>query len=117
MEKKKIALREKIAGSARPPARFERVYRTAFEFLENPRKLWRSSLFEHRRAVLRMAFETHLRYDRNQGYRTPKTTLPFKVLASLNDLKRRDGAQGRSKGFPTDKSICISSSHSFQCDR
>lgn len=37
MEKEKVALREKIAGSAQPPASFERVYRTAFNFLENPR--------------------------------------------------------------------------------
>jgi hypothetical protein len=31
-----VALREKIAGSGRAPARFENVYRTAFDFLENP---------------------------------------------------------------------------------
>lgn len=76
MEKDKAALREKIAGSAKPAANFDRVYRTAFGFLENPRKLWRSSQLTHRRAVLRMAFKTHMRYARNRGYRTPKTAYP-----------------------------------------
>lgn len=89
MEKDKVAIREKIAGSTKPAAKFDKVYRTAFDFLENPQKLWASSQFEHRRAVLRMAFDTHLRYARNQGYRTPKTTLPFKVLAGLNGPKKK----------------------------
>lgn len=83
MEKDRVALREKIAGSGRPPARFDNVYRTVFDFLENPQKLWCSSHLEHRRAVLRMGFQTHLRYARNKGYRTPKTTLPFRVLGGL----------------------------------
>ena len=103
MEKDKVVLREKIAGSARPPARFDNVYRTAFGFLENPQKLWRSSQLTHRSAVLRMAFASHLRYARNRGYRTPKTTLPFKALASFGDLKEemvpRGGFEPPTRGF------------------
>lgn len=87
--KDKVAIREKLVGSAKPAANFDAVYRTAFDFLENPQKLWASSQFEHRRAVLRMAFDTHLRYARNQGYRTPETTLPFKVLAGLDGQKEK----------------------------
>lgn len=89
MERDKVAIREKLAGSVRPAASFDRVYRTAFSFLENPQKLWHSSQLEHRRAVLRMAFKTHLRYRRNEGYRTPKITLPFKMLGSFDGLKEK----------------------------
>ncbi|MBI1208205.1 MAG: recombinase [Azospirillum sp.] len=82
-ERERVAVREKIAGSGRPRVHFENVYRTVFDFLENPQKLWCSSHLEHRRAVLRMGFQTHLRYARHKGYRTPKTTLPFRVLGGL----------------------------------
>ena len=50
------------------------------EFLSNPYKLWASEKIEHQRAVLKLAFSDRLTYVRNQGYRTTKTTLPFKVL-------------------------------------
>jgi site-specific DNA recombinase len=88
MEREKAALREQLTLTRQPPARFDQVYRTAFDFLENPQKLWRSDAYDARRAVLRMAFSTHLRYERNKGYRTPETTLPFKVLGGFNRQKR-----------------------------
>jgi len=109
MEREKASLREKIADFGKPVAQYDRVYRTAFQFLENPRKLWRSSHFDHRRAVLRMAFRTHLQYIRGKGYRTPKTTLPFKVLASLDEAKKemvpRDGVEPPTLRF-SDSDFC-----------
>ena len=88
IEREKVGLREQLDTARQPPARFDNVYRTVFGFLENPQKLWRSSHYERRRAVLRMAFRTHLRYDRKRGYRTPKTTLPFRVLGGLDGRNR-----------------------------
>ena len=80
LEEKKIILGEKIAkcGSALPD--FERHSRTAFAFLSNPHKLWASERLEDKRAVLKLIFTDKLPYHRFEGYRTAKTTLPFKVL-------------------------------------
>ena len=44
--------------------------------------------------VLRLAFSERITYHRNEGYRTAKTTLPFKVLA--------DFQHGKSELVPPD---------------
>ncbi|MGJ8628434.1 MAG: recombinase zinc beta ribbon domain-containing protein [Sulfitobacter sp.] len=80
MEEQKTFLTEKIANCGKPLAPFEQVYRTAFDFLANPSKLWASGRFEDKRAVLKLVFADRLPYTRNGGYRTAKTALPFKAL-------------------------------------
>ena len=39
------------------------------------------------RAVLKLAFADNLQYDRQTGFRTPRTTLPFKVLGGFSGRK------------------------------
>ncbi|MBM1556225.1 recombinase family protein [Sulfitobacter mediterraneus] len=84
MEEQKTFLTEKIAKCGQPLAPFEQVYRTAFDFLANPSKLWASERFEDKRAVLKLVFADRLPYTRNQGYRTAKTSLPFKALGDFH---------------------------------
>jgi site-specific DNA recombinase len=52
-------------------------------FFASHSKLWRSGDFEHRKLVLRLAFSDRIPYDRDGGFRTPKTSFPFKVLEGL----------------------------------
>ena len=84
MERQKINLHEKLAQIGKPIAPFDKIYRTAFEFLANPRKLWVSSRLEDKRAVLKLVFAERLPYHRNKGYRTAKTSMPFKALADFS---------------------------------
>lgn len=83
MEEQKTFLAEKIQNCGKPIAPFEQAYRTAFEFLGNPSKLWASERFEDKRAVLKLVFAERLPYTRNEGYRTAKTSLPFKALGDV----------------------------------
>ncbi len=83
MERQKAIWQEKFTQTDGPTAPFNKIYRTAFEFLSNPWKLWGSERLEDKRAVLKLVFAERLPYDRNRGYRTAKTSLPFKVLGDF----------------------------------
>ena len=59
------------------------------KFLSSPQKLWESGRFSLQRTVLKLAFSERLVYDRNSGYRTPKTSLPFRVLEGFLPSKNK----------------------------
>lgn len=80
LEDKKRLLAEKIANVGRPLRPFDAMYRTAMMLLENPLKIWTLGRFEEKRAVIKLAFADRLIYVRNEGYRTPEFSLPFKML-------------------------------------
>ncbi|NOR61570.1 MAG: recombinase [Rhodobacteraceae bacterium] len=84
LESEKTLLAEKIGKCGTPAASFDETYRTAFSFLETPHKLWASERLEDRRAVLKLVFADKLSYTKNIGYRTVKTTLPFKALEGFS---------------------------------
>jgi len=63
---------------------FNKAYRTAMAFLSNPCLLWRNSHISHKRAVVKLAFSGQLSYDRNEGYRTAETSLPFQIIQRLS---------------------------------
>ncbi|GAA6210951.1 recombinase family protein [Hyphomicrobiales bacterium 4NK60-0047b] len=81
LQSRKHLLIEKRGTSTQNSGDIKRVFRTAFEFLQNPQKLWLSDHLEDKRAVLKLVFVERVPYTRNEGFRTAKTTLPFKVLA------------------------------------
>ena len=58
-------------------------------FLANPCKIWENGGLEYKRMVLRLVFADNLAYTRGIGYRTPKTTIPFKVLEGFSGLKSK----------------------------
>ena len=84
IERQKAKLSENLTKSNEPASSFEEIYRTAFSFLANPWKLWVSDRLEDRRAVLKLVFAERLPYHRNEGYRTAKTSLPFKALEDIH---------------------------------
>lgn len=74
MEDQKRFLSDQLAKIASVQPDFKEIYRTAFDFLANPWKLWASERLEDKRAVLKLVFADRLSYDRKEGYRTAKTT-------------------------------------------
>ncbi len=87
LEEEKIRLDENIAKCGRPLQSFDETFRTAMEFLGNPLNLWRSERLEHKRAVLKLAFEERLPYDKNKGFRTPAKSQPFAVFEGFSNPK------------------------------
>src|SRR5262245_29048014 len=62
---------------------FGELFELAFRFLSSPAKFWNSGHFAHKRLVLQLVFAGRLAFCPNEGFRTPKTALPFKLLDSL----------------------------------
>ena len=84
LEEERLLIDEQLAGSRhkyRPngPEAQEKL-ELALTFLSNPWKLWTSGDSSLRRTVLRLTFADRLPYCRNQGPKTPKTTMPFNRL-------------------------------------
>ncbi|MGJ8527454.1 recombinase family protein [Maritalea sp.] len=75
---------ERLGNSAIPKGRFEDFIEHALNFLANPYKLWESGKPHLQSMVLRLAFSEHLAYCRKEGYRTPKTSLPFRMLGQIS---------------------------------
>ena len=95
LEERKVELNEKTnktGGSHRP---FEEMFELAMGFLANPVKLWHSERLEDKRTVLKLTFGERLAYLRNEGFRTPKTTLSFKVLGDICSGKNEMAHRGR----------------------
>lgn len=80
LEREKLILEERASKTHKPQRSFEEMFELAMYFLANPQKLWEKGNLHEKRMVLRMAFMERLAYQRNKGFRTPKTALPFKAL-------------------------------------
>ncbi len=85
LNNKQLVIDEKIANLEEPIISFEDTCETALQFLSNPWKLWASGDLATQKLILKLVFEEKLAYCRNGGYRTPKISLPFKILEAIND--------------------------------
>ncbi len=95
LETDKAVLVEKSSQSLRTLRSFDSALRTSLDFISKPHKVWASGQIEDKRAVLKLVFPSGFQYHRNEGLRTPKTPLPFKVLGELlglsNEMAEREG--------------------------
>ena len=64
------------------------MFEHALRFLANPYNTWENGTFADRRNVLKLAFASKLKYSRDEGLRTPETSIPFKVLGGFWDGKK-----------------------------
>ena len=96
LEKEKHLTAEKLETGTQPARPFEEMFELALAFLANPSKLWASERLEDKRTVLKLAFSERLAYQRNTGFRTPKTALPFKLL---DNVRMRNCEMARPGGF------------------
>ncbi len=78
-----IEITEKMEKISLPRLDFDETFRTALTFLSNPYKLWESGEQSTQNLVIKLAFADNLTYHRNQGFQTPKTALPFRMLGAM----------------------------------
>ncbi len=81
---KKELLTQKASNLAETQPPFDEVFEHSMNFLGSPYKIWKNSDFAWKRAVLRLAFSEPIKYTKKEGYRTPKTTFPFKALSLIS---------------------------------
>lgn len=84
----------KITRVMKPVRTFEEMFEHALAFLSNPLKLWLSDRIEHKRTALKLIFSERLAYDPESGFRTPKISMPFKLLADYSGDKSRMARPG-----------------------
>jgi len=100
LEKEKLLMAEKGVKSREPLRPFDELFELAMTFLSSPYKLWDSTRLEDKRTVLKLTFAKRLVYCRNEGFRTPKTTLPFKALGVFcNGGKAMAHPRGKIEDF------------------
>ncbi len=95
LEKERLLLAEKLEKQTHPKATSEQMLELCLTFLASPRKNmgFRRSNLEENSAEIGVC--EPLAYSRNNGYRTSKTTLLFKVLGDIctpdRKMARLDG--------------------------
>ena len=83
LERDQRLIEEKAQNAVAPRYTYAESFKRAMNFLSNPCKLWDTGVLEVRQAVLRMVFAEPISYDRKEGVRTAKSTLPFKALGDF----------------------------------
>lgn len=87
LDRQKLRLASEAEQVIPPKGRIEEFIEPALSFLSSPWNIYESGGLAIRRTVLKLAFAEPLRYSRKNGYRTAKTTFPFKVLAGFETRK------------------------------
>ena len=62
-----LVILENTARCGTPANGYDETFRTAFEFLENPWKLWENGNFENKRIVQKPVLVSHLEHGWNEG--------------------------------------------------
>jgi len=93
LEASRARLEDQISHMIPPKqSHFEDVLELLLKFLANPYKIWENGQIGLKRLVLKLAFSERLTYHRNQGARTPKIALPFRMLEGFEALNLESGA-------------------------
>lgn len=96
LEAQKALIAEDLLKLKPKTSDFDESFRTAMNFLSNPWKLWETGKALDRQTVLKLVFAAPIPYARDTGFRTAKTTLPFKLLG---DLINEEGEMADRGGF------------------
>ena len=88
LERDRLLAEEKLNAAGKPRFTFNEVFEHALRFLANPCELWNSDRLSDRRTVLKLVFPKGISYCRNGGFRTPETSMPFKVLGGIRPGKK-----------------------------
>lgn len=92
LEKERLLAEERARNIGSSRYSFDQLFELCARFLSSPCKIWDSGRIELQRLVLRLTFSEHLFYCRENGFRTPKTTLPFRALSGFSGGVLGDGA-------------------------
>lgn len=107
LEHRKLVIADAMAKCDAPSRDYDASFRTALGFLANPWNLWTSDRLEDKRAVLKLTFSDLLRYDRVEGFRTPKIAFPFKMLGGIfGQLEKMARPAGFEPAAPSLEGSC-----------
>jgi len=87
LEKQKLVLTDQAEHVVPPMGRFDDFIEHTMVFLASPWNIYKNGGIALKRTVLKLAFAEPLEYNLINGYRTAKTTFPFKVLAGFFNQK------------------------------
>ena len=90
LERRRIAMSEKIDSAGILMPDFEETYSTAISVISNPLILWQNQDVRLKRAAVRYAFTSRPQYDRENGYSSAKASLPFQLLQSLSPSNKEN---------------------------
>ncbi len=80
LQSEKAKIEAEIDRMSFPDRSFDEMFELAMKFISSPYNIWEKTSCSVKRVVLRMVFASPMAYSRNEGVRTPETTLPFKAL-------------------------------------
>ncbi|UWR78113.1 recombinase family protein [Phaeobacter inhibens] len=83
LEDEKLLLTDKLTQNSKPRYTKREIFELLTTFLSNPWNVWEKGNLTLRKNVLRMAFESPLAYDRENGFRTPQASVIFEFLADF----------------------------------
>ncbi len=87
LEREKLVLLDQAQQKVPPEGRLNEVIEPTMAFLSSHCKIYEKGGLALKRTVLKLVFAEPLRYCREEGYRTAKSTFPFKVLADFLQQK------------------------------
>ncbi len=103
LEKERLLTEDQLSQTGKKTATPHRILELALKFLSNPYKLWETGNLSLQKLTLRLAFSDTLAYCRFEGFRTPKTTLPFSMLGGSHTSKCKmvpgGGFEPPTRGF------------------
>ena len=103
---------DQTAQAVPPKARFDDFIEHTMAFPASPWNIYENGGIALPRTVLKLAFAEPLSYNRESGYRTDKTTFPFKVLAGIStqkcEMADRRGFEPLASAFGGQRSIQLS---------
>ena len=102
-QQKRALCGEKIADLGRGQASFDEMFEHTINIFSSPCDIWKNRDYRWKRMVLKVVFAERLPYCRKTGFRTAKTTFPFKVLAgpgaTYEIVVPGDGFEPPTRGF------------------
>lgn len=88
LERERLMLAERLESKARPRNTFAEMFELTLGVLASPCNSWKNGSLGKRHAILKMTFEDRLSYCRNEGFRTPKTSIVFRALNQSLGMKK-----------------------------
>ncbi len=105
--KKAASLREKLGGLEKPKINFETALNMVFEFIKNPHNKWVNGDLATKRLLLKVVFESKIRYSKENGFETANLALPLRVFEHFAVSKyagvEMTGVEPVSKILPIDR--------------
>lgn len=83
LETQRQLLSAQAAEAFQTDTSFEGALGTVFDFIENPLSIWDNGDLDDKRLVLNLAFAKQVAFDRQTGFGTALTSLPFRVFQDL----------------------------------